>query len=807
MRLFLLVFVLGTHTVGAVTNVWFAPGGRGDGSSRESPRVYYPDLLKWKLLGGDKNTDPTVIMHFLPGEYLIHPIDTATVYPSNFRITIRGEGNRPEDTVLKLAPNFPQGASDGGGSSVSLIDLARNNEYLQRFVMENITIDGNWAGQTNYNHPGYLRGYKSSPVTVSARTGRIRRVIVRNYGSHGMMPHRASDAGAGVEAFPLHVQTWEEGQEPEDGDPCPWIIEDCEVSDFHGLYNGYATALSAVTKLNRTNAPSWAFQDNSRRLIWWRRNQVRGTPQKAGVIGQGAAGIGTNYSGRITWSDNVVLNGSGFITDTGVVWDINLTNCLFLDMISLGYLGTPQVGQPYQRRYQIRDNSIRLSGYWFAWDYSDFSNSAGSTTRQSDPSLILGQRRIYRPAGLSVGGLADEITLAGNWFTTRPADQFRGLYLPEGETAQFRIVNRLPAKDPFNPKAPVIRREDAQNVNLAGNYLSSAAFDFSGLKPVVGNRVARLTERASPVLDARPPLSGSSQFVPFGAVQRVALLLTNQPRRLTWQGWPAGGNPNGPPRTTETNWVDQVMWGACEVVCGRPEPSGSSGQFSLPVRVAIQPTPGSGLGGTRPWPQIEVNLETLPGSQHPQRLTARTDARGLAQFTYPVAPQTHGVDSFRIWVDFGDGAQGVWDEFQDAWATAEFAHGTTVGVVVENGIADARNGNAAVLKLVRTGPTDRALTVNLGFDEGPLAAERGRDLDLLGPVGSGNDPGGKAGENRVITSTVTLPAGQREVILQARPKTATARNGRLLTVEVKPGEHYAAGVASSGQAVVYSPGK
>ncbi|MBN9692249.1 MAG: hypothetical protein J0M24_18540 [Verrucomicrobia bacterium] len=785
------LFLLGIYSASAVTNVWFSPGGKGDGSSRGNPRSYYPDLLYWKLLGGDKSIDRTVIMHFLPGEYLIHPIDTETVYASDFRITILGEGARPEDTVLKLVPNYPSGASDGGGNWVSVIDLARNNEYLRRFVMENITIDGNWEGQTNYNHPSYLRSYKNSPVNVSARTGRIRKVIVRNFGAHGLMPQRLNDLGEGVEVFPLFVTTREEGQEPEDGDPCPWLVEECEVTGFNGLYNGYSSCLMGVTKLNVPETPDWAFKDNDRRLIWFRRNQVRGVPQQAGVIALGAAGIGTNYSGRITWSDNVILNGSGFNTDTGALWDLGITNCLFLDVVSLGYLGSPFAGQPSHRRYDLIGNSIRLGGFLFSADYMDFGYLPGTVTPKEDQSLVLGRRRTYQSSGLFIGGIADDIELAGNWFTTRPSEQFRGRFLPEGRDSTFRLVYRMPSKDPNDPKAPSIPRFDALNVDLRGNFFSAVPFDFVSLKGLEGGKVSRLTENASPMQAVRQPAPSKHPFVPAGVIQRVVAFYTNQPRQLRLQGLAVDSKTV---RIMESNYVDRVLSGACEVSFGNPSRSGNDGKFVVPVRVAIQPTPLSG-GVTRPLSRRLVVLEVLAGSLNPQKLTALTDSEGIAKFTYSVSSERNGMDFFRAWTDFGQGTREEFDEHQDAWATLDYAHGTTVSVVSNPDVCDARNGTPATFRIVRTGRLDRPLTIAFGSLTGPLAAEPGIDFEWTGP-----------GRDRVGRS-LTFPTGEREVEIQAKPLPRTARSGRLVTLTISEGEGYGRGLPYIGRAVVFNPGK
>ena len=113
-----------------------------------------------------------------------------------------------------------------------MIDLARNNEYLERFELENLTVDGNWTGQMEFNNAAYLRGYKNCPIGVSSRTGRIRRVIVRDFGATRLMPQKSTDLSAGVEVFPISINTRDEGQAPWDGDPRPGSSGTAKLPDF-----------------------------------------------------------------------------------------------------------------------------------------------------------------------------------------------------------------------------------------------------------------------------------------------------------------------------------------------------------------------------------------------------------------------------------------------------------------------------------------------------------------------------------------------------------------------------------------------
>ncbi|MEN9675564.1 MAG: hypothetical protein RIS76_1460 [Verrucomicrobiota bacterium] len=790
----------------AATNVWFSPDGKGDGWAADRPRRYTTNFMTWGLLHGAPGQDRDLRMHFYPGEYLVAPINTVTTQPSDWRIRIDGLGKNPEDVVLKMKPNVTEGISDRGGDWVDVIDLARNSEYLQRFEMENVTVDGNWTGQTNVNHAGYLRAYKNSPLYVSARTGRIRRVIIRNYGAHGFAPHRTNDLGAGVEVFPLHIWTRDEGQQPEGGDPRPWVVEDCEVADFHGYYNGYTSCLMAVARLNVANTPPWAFEDTQGRLIWYRRNQVRGVPAGVGVIALGAAGLGTNITGKVTWSDNVVLNAAVFNTDTGWIRHLDFTNCLGLDVSAVGYVGTHSTRSPVMKDYNISNNSFRFGWIFTQPDYRNFktiNRPDGRLGALTDPALEIGRPQFPVIAGLTLQGIAQDIRFTDNWFTSRSREEFGSLNPLFPRDPRFRIVHRLPSKDPAASNAPVFFRQEPLDMNLSDNRISSVPFDFQSMKPLAGGRFAKLADGSSPLMELREALPAPSGFIPLGPVDRVEMMFTNVSLRIPWKGIPVGVT-NGPPQEGVFQGVDRALIGAVEVICGRPAAVGPGGVFRLPVRVAFQPTPLAHVQGTTPLPGRRVFLEVLSGSRHPQRLVADSDPQGIATFTWPVAADASGVDYFRAWTDGGNGRNGEWDEYQDAWATAHYAHGRTIGVRVETDIANAESGNPGRIRLLREGPDDRSLTVNLALQGGAHAATLGSDFRLVGPKKKGY-PGGPDGAAADVGTTVEFPRGQREVTLQVEPIPGKARSGRLVTLRIQPGDGYAPGEPPQGEVALYSP--
>ena len=791
-----------TPATAAPTNFWFSPDGKGDGTSRERPRSYTADFVQWRILHGVNGQSHDVSLHFLPGEYLVESFNTIVTEPSDWRIRIEGHGKNPEDVVLKLKPNYPFGASAGGGNWVNVIDLARNNEYLERFELENLTVDGNWTGQSEVNNAAYLRGYKNCPIGVSSRTGRIRRVLVRNFGAHGLLPQKSTDMSAGVEVFPISINTRDEGQAPEDGDPRPWVVEDCEVTGFHQYYNGYTTSLICVARLNVPNTPRWAWDDTTRRLVWFRRNQIRGVPGGPGVIAFGAAGLGTNYTGKITWSDNVVLNSTVFNTDTGAIRHVDVTNCLGLDIYSVGYVGTHSARSPFMEDYTVNGNGFRFGWTLSVPNYRDFvvtNTPGGGLTLAQDPSPVLGSMLPAPSAGLKFQGIAKDIRYSGNWFTSRSKEEFGSLNPLFPRDSAFRLVYRMPQRDPETSNAPTFFRADPVNVELIGNRISSVPFDFEGMKLLDGGKFATLSGPASPLLEKREALPATGAFKPTGRVQRVDMVFTNVDRRITWKGVPPR-TTNAPPKEDGVDGTDRVLIGAVEVALGRPTARDSEGNFRVPVRVAFQPTPRAGVSGTVPLAGRRVNLEVLPGSLNPRKMTAETGSDGIASFSFRESPDDNGVDSLRAWTDAGNGRSGEWDEFQDAWATAPLEHGCTVSVAVETSVADADRGHSARLRLRRSGPEDRALSVRLELVPGPHAATVGKEFRLTTPVRG--YPGGRTDGDADVGTTVEIPKGQREVLLQVNPLRDKVRSGTLVNVRVLPGPGYGPGERAEGEVVM-----
>jgi hypothetical protein len=117
---------------------------------------------------------------------------------------------------------------------------------LARFEARNLTLDGNWpewaAANTHASSASSFvhetsreRGFKLGALFARARQGKVSGVRIRNYGALGVTPWPWW-IGPGTECFPLYVEATEFVTNR-------WVVEDCEVSDFHSIHGGYCTAI------------------------------------------------------------------------------------------------------------------------------------------------------------------------------------------------------------------------------------------------------------------------------------------------------------------------------------------------------------------------------------------------------------------------------------------------------------------------------------------------------------------------------------------------------------------------------------
>jgi hypothetical protein len=361
--------------------------------------------------------------------------------------------------------------------------------YLGRLMIENLELDGNFTGQGAWTSAANATGYKSFAIDVAAKTGRIRNVTVRNFGSVGEAPTSQLFPGSAGETFPVMFNCYDTGQSPVGSDPAPWVVEDVEVSDFHSVHSGYATLIMPIV-FQPTHG---AYASSPVAIV--RRCKLRDDKVAAIALGTAkAATLAVNdatitpasftNSGAIRFEDNIILNSLiGFNTDTGPIGPLWFTNNAFLDVGTWGALGEPDSGINH-KRYGLTDNLVRLRGRVDWKSYMDVCISDPNTAT-TDPNLALGRSEPRNACGLMIQGAAGEIYLERNDFTTWPLDNFN---LPEPTNsafARFHLVWKLMSGTSYYCWLYPRNRPVANNVVFTTNRLSNVAYDFTATNSTI----------------------------------------------------------------------------------------------------------------------------------------------------------------------------------------------------------------------------------------------------------------------------------------------------------------------------------
>jgi hypothetical protein len=246
----------------SIVERWFKPGTNGSGESSSSPTEFsWPAFLGWvqslsqgglppNVVNG-QNIQQDIVLHFLPGVHenvLIfltkgwRPLMTQStpggvVYVpnpnwniNNARIYIIGgepdpltgsqfdSASRPEDTTLRFPANYNAGSDFQGYGGIGIIKIEDDSlssntgagitsitggrtVQAQRVVVQNLTLDCNWRNQQAFSSLGAPLAYKQFGTYIAASTGRLKGLIVRDHGTHGLICNSQYDNTAGVEAF------------------------------------------------------------------------------------------------------------------------------------------------------------------------------------------------------------------------------------------------------------------------------------------------------------------------------------------------------------------------------------------------------------------------------------------------------------------------------------------------------------------------------------------------------------------------------------------------------------------------------
>ncbi len=777
-----LAFLAGTAR--ADRRFFLAPASTGNGSGTDAAnaRAYDDNFVNYRALANDP--DPVVEIHFAPGTYSLRSFlfSPASVDREKIVIRMKGDGARPEDTVIRNDKPLVRSAEDR---------MLRFNG-LGRIEIENLTFDGNWDEKMRLSgHPALNPNYKNQPINLTARTGLVRRVIVRNCGSIGYLPQSRFDNVAGTEAFPLSVGTVDIGQDPAPGAPAPWVVEDCEVHAFHPEYGGYSTIMMAGATRVAGQTPAWAVSDPVRQLVVVRRCMVRGVPGGAGIIAFGSAGCGAGEQdgGRVTFSDNVLLNASlGFNTDCGHLVNFWATNSVFLDVWSLGNIGALYPGM--MDRYRVSGNSVRLSGRAGHPTYLNFTWRDGRQV--TDPGLLLGRRETNDVTGIGVGAAGD-FRWENNWFTTRPKSQFA----PEGAEPTFRLFRKYSAADTSAGGG----FQDIDGMEAAGNALSAVPWDFGRVAAMPGGRHQRFGPDTVPELTRLRTVADepTDEFRPIGLVERVLPLYSK--RTIRWQARRAGPGGTGSPRDFEAE--EPVLMGAVEVSIGQPRVD-TRGDLRLSARVALQPTPASGRPGTVPLRGSNVWME-LSGPAN-ARLSGITDGRGVVEFRVPAPAAKSGLLRMRAVLDTaGRGESDPIHEYQSAFATATHPIGMIVSVEASPDFAQP-GGQRGRFVLRRTGRTlaelpEQGVLFRLANDT--LSARWGDEFELEVPDGTraNLEPLARGAIGRVF-----FGAGDRTVAMNVVPRGRAAERSSLVKVQLVAGTSLPYGIDDGTATVVLHHG-
>jgi hypothetical protein len=740
-----------------------------------------------------------------------YPIDRVLVIPNemavgvltNLNLTIEGVGSTPDAVrLLNVAPKGSYRFPD----HILKLDLSYNEalnpsnrifRMAARVVIQNLLLDGNWQWKMDkYQAPAYAQGYKNAPLLVTASTGAIRKVIVRNFGAVGYVPWSHFGGAPGVETFPLRVGGDDVGQVPPPGQRRPWEIVDCEVHGFSGEYAGYVTEVMVGPNYSKTThgySPEWARTDTHRRFAVVRNVQYRSESDGAFIIAMGNAAYpnGEYDSGRTTFTDSVVLNTSlGYNVDTGKVVGVDLQNNLGLGIWWWANLNS--VASGWNDHFNINHNSVRFgprANYptfrVFCWE--SFADQASPYT---DPSLVIGRQVTNDVFTLVRVGSVNNLTISNNQMTTIPASRFDETGMV-GLTNRWRLLEKFASRLGASCEENPVIYAPSLNLRLGANFASSFAQDFRLRVPISsGGFVSNATTASFPTEQALRPVLSDMYLSPaynFGRICRVIPQTSPTTRTYRWK--------TGPSSESTVNFTDAALTGALEVSMGQPEVG--TNWVNVPARLVAQ-----NMGGLS-----SVSIEnagiwlTASGLTNwsGYRIAAGLD---LTQFTIPVNTATHGELILTAYHDPAatNQASGQFSEYRVAYARGTLPIGAVVSVRPVISVAqDRREGGVQEgrIRFERTGSLATNLTVNVSLGEvaGRRPATLGTDYTL---VVSGPGSISAAGTN----ATVSFPTNVVAVEVRVIPVADQVIEKEHAWFTVVPGSGYAVS-GSRSKASVY----
>jgi len=694
---------------------------------------------------------------------------------------------------------YPSFVAETGGSA-----------YLERVEVENLVLDGDFENQGSFSSTANLGGYRSSALAISARTGLIRNVLVRRFGSVGRIPWTYLPGfGAGTEAFPVNVWTKSDDKiAPTDWSPYPWLIEDIEVADARSIHGGYGSMVMPHAADYDGAAPDGS---NPEPVIVVRKSRVM---NNAGAIALGTAGRSTTtaspgfHSTRIRWEDNIVLNASTALnTDSGWIHWMTLRRNVFLDIgngFKMGSAWVNRTGTPEHRNYVIENNLVRLRGRQNAPAYRGWDEVEGGVDA-FDPNLPLGRLYSTKSSVLILDGRAGKITFQNNRISTWPVNE-NGLqnlfFIPSPGTAptpEYRVVWEMPPGY-IDTNYDSRNRWPSSDVSLQNNDLSTKALEFgAGAIANPLSNVAYLAASAnatgefagsysSGYQDIKTPaemlkVSGNYVFIPEGKTERVQAEFDAQDRL-------------------------SAVW---EIVLGASSVTGNT--VNGKIRLMKHGLPGSAAPGTSTpagrWVRIAAEMladgvvVTDPAQNNN---VTQTDVNGVASFAVtldPLGPSlpAHAVVRLRAWFDkdtsINPPPPTVLNPKVHAWSSLDIPRGTYVTISASPDTGDDKNTLAAKkakFRLQRISISNgsalqvRVQRINCGIlrpsDGADLTATYGTSSPSDYYLTGGGWPSGSVGLNS--PQTVTIPAGSDYVELTVNPLADNITEANVIRLEVVP---------------------
>lgn len=653
---------------------WLAPPGTpANGSTRTQNSWNQP--LPWttsdvQIIIRDNPkvpSDTNVVIHLrtagLTNLYLMDQL-TLPVGDYTARSLVLQAADPPERPVLRYALPAPgTGLFRGPGWQSTLLDLSQT---LARFEARNLILDANWPAWATTNtcaNSAYVLGFALRGLSVRALAGLIQNVHILNCGANGIVPLPRYYA-VQRECFPLSVEVPSFNFGP-NAQPV-WIIEDCEISDFHSVRGGYASAI-----LVRTPSPTNTFLPGpgtyyGNRVAEVRRCQVRGAGNDIALATANSAGI--------SFYDNVVVGTAlGMNNDTAredaPLRNVDLTNNIFLDVNLLANIGVPSRGADASGNYlftniTVSANTVRLRSVPWRQDYGSYewrATAVGSYTNWlpvSDPSLPVGRLVPSYAAGLLVGA-ADRIWFENNRFTTWPVTQFYEPAPAQTNLAVWRPLHR-PLYHPVTGQACF----HGPHLYSATNLLALWSMDSDNYTLLLG--------LATNAVAARPPLP--TGFVPAGRLGRV-----------------------------EPVYSAGSLVGAFELQVAQPVINGN--QVEIRARYVLHRTPIPAVISESP-PAVRLSVRGGPNAgQSAIGTWTGAPTNRVAVFTYT---SVAGAGSDEVVVYRGEGA---FNPDTATWASVEVLWGTTVRFERTADVADDRRRYPGLLRLSRSGPTTSPLNV------------------------------------------------------------------------------------------------